>query len=105
MAEPMDNSNEEYNLTTKGNIKLSESILEDYIIPKRLIYANSLIKSLKDKKYKWEIEGKKVIKFYKSLIKILSETSGTLTKEQKRIIKFLLLTNNSNEYRREASLL
>lgn len=60
MAESIDCTNEEYNLTTKENLKSSESILEDYIIPKRLIYANSLIKSLKDKKYSWEVDGKKV---------------------------------------------
>ncbi len=61
MEDPIDNSNEEINLSTQRNMKSSESILEDYIIPKRLIYANSLIKSLKDKKYSWEIEGKKVL--------------------------------------------
>jgi len=61
MAETIDLSNEEINLSTQRNMSLSESILEDYIIPKRLIYANSLIKSLKEKKYSWEIEGKKVL--------------------------------------------
>jgi len=60
MAEPNDISTDESNLINKTNNKFSESILEDYIIPKRLIYANSLIRSLKDKKYSWENEGKKV---------------------------------------------
>lgn len=60
MADPNDNFNEEFSLSSQRNMKSFESILDDYIIPKRLIYANSLIKSLKDKKYSWEIEGKKV---------------------------------------------
>lgn len=72
MADLVDNSNEEINLSTQRNMKSSESILEDYIIPKRLIYANSLIKSLKDRKYSWEIEGKKV-KIKKIINKINSD--------------------------------
>lgn len=60
MAEANNISTEESELLNKNKNIYSESILEDYIIPKRLIYANSLIKSLKDKKYTWAIEGKKV---------------------------------------------
>ena len=40
--------------------RLSESILNDYIIPHRLLNVSYLIKSLKEKKYTWEIDGKKV---------------------------------------------
>ena len=36
------------------------SFLNDYIIPKRLIYANSLIQSLKNQKYTWQNDGIKV---------------------------------------------
>ncbi len=60
MAEQNDLSTDESNLINRKKTKLSESILQDYIIPKRLIYANSLIRSLKDKKYTWENDGKKV---------------------------------------------
>jgi len=66
MAEINENSADESNIITKKSSRMTESILDDYIIPKRLIYANSLIKSLKDKKYTWENEGKKV--YIKNLI-------------------------------------
>ena len=36
------------------------SFLNEFIIPKRLINANSLIQSLKNKKYSWENDGIKV---------------------------------------------
>ena len=50
----------ESNISTPKLQNFSPSIVNDYLIPSRLIYANSLIKSLKDKKYTWANDGLKV---------------------------------------------
>lgn len=97
MADKNDSSGDE--LKEIKSIQPNHSILNDYIIPKRIIYANSLIQSLKNKKYTWANEGRKVKETFN--FKILSETSGYLSKEQKKILKYLILTENTNEYRKE----
>ena len=51
------NNNLPKDKTDNKNLSL---FLNEYIIPKRLIYANTFLQSLKDKKYNWEIHGKKV---------------------------------------------
>ena len=50
----------EFSSEEKSRKNLSISFLEDFIIPKKLHNANSLISSLKNKKYTWEHEGIKV---------------------------------------------
>jgi hypothetical protein len=41
----------------KSRQNLSTSFLEDFIIPKKLLNANTLINKLKNKKFTWENEG------------------------------------------------